>query len=123
MEPNIENLKLERIEILENILKKIKRWDKTYEMGIEIIDDVEVILEELKEINNLLESSLGFFPLDKPYEEKIGTVRWEYSVFLDELKIKREKLLELIKETRLKEKIKNNYILNDRGSIFIDKDL
>lgn len=123
MESNIEGLKLKRIEILENILKKIKGWDKTYEMGIEIIETIETGLEELKEISNLLETVLGFIPFSETYGEKIVIVMDEYRVLLDKLEIEREKLLELIKETKLKEKVKDNYILNDKGSIFIDKDL
>lgn len=51
MEPNIEDLKVERLEILEDVLKIIEDWDKSYEMGIEIIEGVDLGLEEIKSIN------------------------------------------------------------------------
>ena len=123
MEPNIESLKLKRTHILEDILKRIKDWDKTYEAGIKIIDRVDLSLEELKEINTYLETQLGFVPFDEPYEEGIRSLKEDYKILLDELEIEKANLLELIKEIRLKEKVKNSYILQKNNSIFIDKDL
>lgn len=123
MEPNIEDLKLKREKILKNILKEIKKWDKTYEVGITIIESIDLSLEELKETNNQLESKVGFVPFDAPYETNILAVQREYAYLLEKLEIEKEKLLDLIKETRLKEKVKNNYILKKNESIFIDKDL
>lgn len=123
MEPNIEGLKLKRIHILKDILKEIKDWDKTYELGIEIIEWVDSSLEELKEINNLLEAKIGFVPFDESYEERILEVQREYGFLLEELEVEKANLLELIKEIRLKEKIKNSYILKKKDSVFIDKDL
>lgn len=123
MEANIRDLKFKRVEVLENILKIIKEWDKSYEMGIEIIENIDLELEEIKVINNLLEASKSFIPFDQLYEEKLIIIKDEYGKLLENLEGEKEKLLQLIKETRLKDKVKKSYILNEKGSIFIDKDL
>lgn len=120
MEPNIEDLKVERLEILEDVLKIIEDWDKSYEMGIEIIEGVGLGLEEIKSINDHFDS---FVPFDEAYEEKLTRLRDDYGNFLESLQGEKEKLLELIKETGLKKRVKESYILNDKGSVFIDKDL
>ncbi len=123
MESNIKNLKLKRVESLENILKIIRSWDKSYEMGMEIIEKIGFSLEEIKEINSLLEPSRGFVPFDELYEERLKTVKNEYGNLLEKLEGEKEKLLQFIKETGLKIKVKKSYILNEKKSIFIDKDL
>lgn len=116
-------LKEKRVNILKEILEEIKKWDKTYEVGIDIIDSVELKLEELKTTNGLLETHSRSIPFDEPYEKYILLVRDEYKQLIAELEVEKKKLLKLIKEISLKDKIKNSYILKDRDSIFIDKDL
>lgn len=123
MEPNIKEFNLKRINILEDILEIIRNWDKTYEMGIDIIAKVEVNLEELKSIDKQLQSILGSIPFEDSYRDKMSLVAKEYEELLKNLEIERKKLLDFIRETRLKDKIKNSYILKEKESVFIDKDL
>lgn len=123
MDANIALLRRNRQNVLDEILKVVKDWDKTYEMGIEIVDKIAEPLKELGSINNSLRSKLGFVPFDKPYEKCILSLEKEYGIIIERLEVERKKLLELIKETKLKEKVRDNYILKDRDSIFIDKDL
>ncbi len=123
MESNIDNLKAKRIELVDGGLKSIGGWDKSYEAGIEIIDGVEDSLGEIQRINNLLEDSHSSMDFDEIYQEKISQLKDEYRAFLDLLEIEKKKLLELIKEAGLREKVKNNYIQKDSESMFIDKDL
>lgn len=123
MAANIGELKVKRKEILENILKTIKSWDGTYEVGISIIEDVDLALEELKAINSSIETISASDLNDNTYREKMILIVKEHEDLLKELKIERKKLLKLIKETRLKESVKNSYILKEKDSIFINKDL
>ena len=121
MEPNIVEFRAKRKEILEEVLEEIKAWDGSYEEGIGIIESVEVYLADLKELNSLLSQDPDLF--DGSYEKALVDFKEAYEVFLSKLDIEKKKLLELIKETRLKEKVKNSYILKDKDSVFIDKDL
>lgn len=123
MAANIDKLKLKREEMLENILKTIKSWDGSYEVGISIIDDVDLALEELKSINGSIETISASIPPDEIYRENMTLIVKEYEDLLKQLEIERKKLLELIKETRLKDEVKNSYIFKKKNSIFIDKDL
>lgn len=112
-----------RLAILEEVLEAIRSWDKTYDMGIAIIESVGLSLEDLKTINTSIATSSGSTPFDEVYRDKMSLVVEEYGGLLDKLEIERKELLKLIKETRLKEQVKHSYILKDKDSIFIDKDL
>lgn len=123
MESNIEALKSKRIEVLKDIVEVIESWDKTNERGIEIIESVDLQLQDLKKINNQLELGLGNIAYDEEYEDFILITREKYKDLIKALDGERESLLDLIKEIKLKEKIKNSYILTQNDSVFIDKDL
>lgn len=123
MESNIKDFNRKRIDILDHILEAIRKWDKTYEMGIDIIDTIDLRLEELKAMDREYEKSSGPIPLDEAYRDKMTLVAAEYEELLEKLEVERKKLLELIQETKLKDKVKNSYILKEKESVFIDKDL
>lgn len=116
-------LKEKRLDLLKDILEEIRKWDKTYEVGIDIVDSVELKLKELKTANILLENQPGFIPFDQSYEKYILLVRDEYQELIEGLEVEKKKLLKLIREINLKDKVRNSYILKDRASVFIDKDL
>lgn len=123
MDSNIRALERERKDVLDDTVKEIKNWDGSYEMGIVIIEDVDLSIEELKRLNNLLESSLGPSAFTETYNEKMLVLAEEYEMLLKKLDIEKRRLLKLIQEIKLKEKVKDNYISRDKESVFIDKDL
>lgn len=123
MESNIEDLKKDRENVLDETIVGILNWDGSYEKGIKIVESVGASIEELKRLNKSLEALLGSLPIGGKYNEKMLILVEEYEDLLNKLDIERSKLLKLIQEVKLKEKVRDNYISKDLESIFIDKDL
>lgn len=123
MESNIESLKVKREKTLQRMEEKIEAWDGSYEAAMEIIEQIDLAIGELENINGSIKKTLVSIPYDGVYEKKILAFKESYGRFLEKLEIEKAKLFKLMKETRLKDEVKDSYIVQERKSIFIDKDL
>lgn len=118
---NIEKNLKTRDEILALLIKRINSWDRTPESGMEIIEKNKTDIEKLQSIEKSLESSdLSY--IDEKYIEKISFILQGESEILENLSKRREEVKKIINQLSHKDKIKNNYIKQNKNSIFIDRD-
>lgn len=120
---NFKNHLIERNNILDNILKNLRDWDKTIESGVNIVKDNEANFNKIKDINIELKKFASLNINNEAYEDKLKLVLEEQKNFIQALKLKQKKLFYNMKQLDKRKDVEKSYISNKKDPVFIDKDL
>lgn len=107
--------------ILDNMINRIKSWDKSPEIAMEIIEKNEVDIDKLQSIEkSLKEKNISYG--HRAYLDKVTFILEEERIILSTLSKRKDEVGDIINQLSKKDKIKNNYIKQNKNSIFIDQD-
>lgn len=120
---SIEKLK-SRDKILNTLVDRLNGWDKTAETGIDIIEKNKTDIENLKSMEATLKRNHSLYSSDGSleYMEKINYLLEGEKNILDALLKKSEEVELVMKQLNNRDKIKDNYLSQNKNSIFIDRD-
>lgn len=111
-----------RKRIAEELLHTIRSWDGTVESGIEIIEENQIKLEQLKRIQEEAIQVPQKYLVDEAYKSILELLLQEQKSLTQILKEKQNSLLQEMKQLNKKSKVMDSYISSNRPSIFVDKD-
>lgn len=110
-----------RDNVLDRIIKRIGSWDKGPESAMEIIEENQKDIEELRFQEELFQGdNLDY--RDESYLEKIIFILEEEKKIASILAIRQDEVKEILQQLSKKDIIKENYIKQKTNSIFVDKD-
>lgn len=121
IDPN--TLITERNHMLDKIIKDLKDWNGTPELGVEIINNNEANLDRIKDINQKLEEFASIDIQNEEYEYKLNLIFNEQKKLMESLKGKQKELFHSIQQLGKRENVRESYVSTKQEPIFIDKDL
>lgn len=113
----------ERNNILDRILDNLRKWDRTIESGVDIIEANEANFNKVRDINLELKKFASLDQGKKEYKRKLKLVLEEQKKFIKSLELERNKLFHNMKQLDKRKDVEKSYIANKRDPVFIDKDL
>lgn len=113
----------ERNNILDRILDNLRKWDRTIESGVDIIEANEANFNKIRDINLELKKFASLDQGKKEYKRKLKLVLEEQKKFIKSLELERNKLFHNMKQLDKRKDVEKSYIANKRDPVFIDKDL
>lgn len=109
--------------VLDIVIDNFNTWDKSIESSIEILESNEKNLEKIKDINDSLTRLSTSDIFDEVYRGKIEVILTRQEGLIDFLMEEKGKVSNSIRQLNKKDQVVNNYISQNKESIFIDKDL
>lgn len=113
----------QRDTVLDIVIDNFNTWDKSIESSIEILESNEKNLEKIKDINDSLTRLSTSDIFDEVYRGKIEVILTRQEGLIDFLMEEKGKVSNSIRQLNKKDQVVNNYISQNKESIFIDKDL
>lgn len=111
----------EKESILDDILLNIRRWDRTIESGISIIESNQELLEAIDSINARISESGNSHPEEASCNHKLIMISKELEQLINWMKGLKKSVIDEKKSLEKKEDIIKNYMANNSNSIFLDK--
>lgn len=113
----------QRDTVLDIVIDNFNTWDKSIESSIEILESNEKNLGKIKDINDSLTRLSTSDIFDEVYRGKIEVILTRQEGLIDFLMEEKGKVSNSIRQLNKKDQVVNNYISQNKESIFIDKDL
>lgn len=113
----------QRDTVLDIVIDNFNTWDRSIESSIEILESNEKNLEKIKDINDSLTRLSTSDIFDEVYRGKIEVILTRQEGLIDFLMEEKGKVSNSIRQLNKKDQVVNNYISQNKESIFIDKDL
>lgn len=113
----------QRDTVLDIVIDNFNTWDRSIESSIEILESNEKNLEKIKDINDSLTRLSTSDIFDEVYRGKIEVILTRQEGLIDCLMEEKGKVSNSIRQLNKKDQVVNNYISQNKESIFIDKDL
>jgi len=123
MDTNLENLLAKRDQFIKNIEEGINGWEGSVEEAVKIVEKNQTHFKNLESLDKELRAISHPSIYSKEYEDRLKDILQAQKELIGKIKAKKESLLHGMKQLKKKEKVINNYISQDKRSIFIDKDL
>lgn len=109
-----------RSEILNQLFRQLMSWDSTSTHAKEIIEKNNLLLIELKKIDNFL-SQQGDGKYSEVEQQHVASIVKAQQDLLTVIKQDRTAILKKMKQVNQKNKIVDNYYSSVQQSIFVDK--
>lgn len=113
----------QRDTVLDIVIDNFNTWDRSIESSIEILESNEKNLGKIKDINDSLTRLSTSDIFDEVYRGKIEVILTRQEGLIDFLMEEKGKVSNSIRQLNKKDQVVNNYISQNKESIFIDKDL
>lgn len=123
MGQHIGDLKKERNKLAQQMLNRIKKWDKSAEDAAEIIEENNLLIERLRDIDSQMKDINPEDLYDEIYESHILKILDGNRSLLSKVAKDKASILKSIKETGKSQEVLKSYVTNFDESIFINKDI
>ena len=110
-----------RQKTLDILINRVNSWDKSPESAIDIVEKNKVDLENLQFIQKTIESNFPSYRYED-YIEKIELIYRGEKDILACLSKRKEEVKNIMLQINNKNKIKDNYLKQNKKSLFIDRD-
>lgn len=117
---NMPNQQYNRLEILNQLLQSLQKWDGTSTQANEIIEKNNVLLAELKEIDNSFNQKDNRVYSRREQEQAAAIIEGQQSL-LAVIKKDRKVILDKMKQMNQKNKVVDNYYSSFQQPIFVDR--
>lgn len=114
------NQQYNRLEILNQLLQSLQKWDGTSTQANEIIEKNNVLLAELKEIDNSFNQKDNRVYSRREQEQVAAIIEGQQSL-LAVIKKDRKVILDKMKQMNQKNKVVDNYYSSFQQPIFVDR--
>ena len=118
---NLKVLKEERLRLADQILLELDKWDEKSGNLEKVFRSLDASFEDLKK--NSVKLCVYTDSYDPIYEEKLGLIVEGYELFLEALRMEKEKQIESLKQLNDFQHNGSGYVTQMVDPMFIDKGL